>query len=296
MKRLLITGKSGFLGSRLAAFYDARCLVYAPTHSQMDITDKDSVYRMFQTVQPDGVIHCAAVSDVGLCEREPQRSWKINVDGSRNVAEVAGKMGAKCLLCSSDQVYFDSRFLGPHREVEAVVPGNTYGREKLQTEIECMQINPESVHLRLSWMYDLRSMSEKEHGDFARTLLQKLQAGEEVSYPVWDVRGITNVWEVIRNIEKAFLLTGGVYNFGAPNDQSTYETVCTLFREMKWDLGMLHKNETAFAQCPRDISMDQSKLNGEGIRFFSTLEGMIEVFGRMHGGETGVCTGKCECV
>ncbi|MDE7332880.1 MAG: sugar nucleotide-binding protein [Lachnospiraceae bacterium] len=275
MKRLLVTGASGFLGSRIVKFYSGKYDVLAPGHSEMDITDEENVYKVFKNFKPHFVIHSAAVSDVGMCDREPERSWKINVDGSRNIAAASAEFHAKCLLCSSDQVYFGSNVKGLHREDEIVSPANTYGREKKKAEEECLDKNPECVLLRLSWMYDTRTMSEWEHSDFFRTLLSRLQAQEDLCYPVYDVRGITDVNEVLFNFEKTLELKGGVYNFGSPNDKNTYETVRAMFMGLKWDAARLKRNEEAFASNPRNISMSPAKLNQCGITFLPTLEALI---------------------
>ncbi len=275
MKRLLVTGASGFLGRRIAEFYKGRYEVYAPTHGQMDITDRESVKAVFHEYKPRFVVHTAAISDVGMCEREPEKSRLINVDGSRNIALASAILNAKCVICSSDQIYFGSSLPGPHREDESASPMNVYGREKKRAEEECLEQNPDCVLLRLSWMYDSETKSEYEHGDFFRTLVSRLRAREILSYPVNDVRGITDVKEVVRNIEKSWELCGGVYNFGSPNDRNTYETVLAMFKELGWDVGRLQRNEEAFAENPRDISMCMKKLNDCGIEFSSTLEGLI---------------------
>lgn len=306
-KRLLVTGASGFLGSRIVAFYRKqvrlptdengaenapfigseeiasykahyrdRYDVYAPSHKEMEITDRKSVEQAFCRFRPDYVAHCAAVSDVGACEKEPECSWKINVDGSRNMAELSARYHAKCLIASSDQVYFGSHKKEPHREDEALYPQNVYGREKLRAEEECLDVNPECVLLRLSWMYDVRTVREKEHGDFFRTLALKRKALEPLKYPVYDRRGITDVNEVVGNLEKAFVLRGGVYNFGSPNDRNTYETVRALFEALEWDTASLVKNEESFAGEPRNISMDLGKIQEQGIFFRPTLRALIE--------------------
>lgn len=280
MKRMLITGTSGFLGSRIIEFYRDRYEICAPSHRDMDITDQEQVWEVFHDFKPDMVIHSAAISDVGMCEREPERSGKINVDGSRNIAMASGEFHAKCLFCSSDQVYFGSQVQGPHREDEKVIPRNVYGREKALAEAECLRVNPECVLLRLSWMYDTRTLKEEEHGDFFRTLASRLRTTDILSYPVNDVRGITDVGEVVRNFENCTELEGGIYNFGSPNDRNTYETVSAMFEELGWDTARLKRDEESFGSAPRDISMDQKKLNACGIAFPSTLESLVE---NMHG-------------
>ena len=275
MKRLLVTGASGFLGSRIIEYYRDRYEICAPSHTDMDITDKEKVAAVFRDFKPHMVVHSAAISDVGVCEREPEQSGKINVDGSRNVAEASAKIRAKCLVCSSDQVYVGSQVRGPHKEEEDVVPRNVYGREKLLAEEECLRLNPECVILRLSWMYETRTLKEGEHGDFFRTLAQRLQTAENLSYPVNDVRGITDVNEVVCNFERCMEIKGGVYNFGSPNDRNTYETVSVMFRELGWDEARLKKDEDSFRALPRDISMDQEKLKESGIIFPSTVESLV---------------------
>ncbi len=274
MKRLLITGASGFLGRRAAAFYSETCEICAPSRTELDITDLENVYAVFRRFKPHCVIHCAAVSDLGMCEKDPEGSWRINVDGSRNMAAAAAEFSAKCLLCGSDQVYFGNGIKGPHSEEEPIAPPTVYGREKKAAEKECLAVNPDCVILRLTWMYDTCTLAPQEHGDFFRTLADRLRTSAPLSYPVYDIRGITDVNEVIRNFKNALELNGGIYNFGSPNHMNTYETVCAMFTALGWNLRSLVKNEEAFAADPRDISMDTGKLNDSGITFSSTLDAL----------------------
>lgn len=278
MKKILITGASGFLGSRICDYYKDNYEIYAPTHSEMDITKEEVVSAMLKREKPDVVIHCAAVSDTGKCEQEPEYSWKINVDGSRNIAKASKEIGAKCILCSSDQVYFGSDIMDAHQEDEIVNPYNVYGREKLQAEKDCLMVNPDCVLLRLSWMYDTKNNQMQEHGDFMRTLLDKIAKHEELSYPIYDKRGITYVKEVVKNIEKTFALPGGVYNFGSPNEKNTYETVRNVFVQLQlqsFDIEKIKKNEQAFLENPRNLTMSQAKINQHGIAFTHTEEGIL---------------------
>lgn len=275
MKKLLITGASGFLGGRAVRFFNEKYDIYAPSHSELDITDEKSVFTLFDSIKPDFVIHSAAISDVGMCEKEPEVSWKINVDGSRNIAAASAYLRSKCLLCSSDQVYFGSSIKEAHKEDETVHPANIYGQEKKRAEEECLEANPSCIILRLSWMYDTAALHGKEHSDFFRTLISRLRSSDALSYPIYDIRGITDVNEVIRNFDKSWELDGGIYNFGSPNDKNTYETVYAMFSNLGLDTGKLEKNEEAFAANPRNISMCPKKLNDNGIVFSSTLEALI---------------------
>lgn len=276
MKKLLITGTSGFLGGRIADYYKDKYEICAPTHAQLDITDEKSVSNVLEEYRPDAVIHCAGISDLAIFERERERSWRINVDGSVNMAKASDKIRAKCVICSSDQIYFGNRTEGPHREDEVLSPVTPYGQGKLCAEQECLKVNPDCVQLRLSWMYDTFTRNGNEHGDFFRNLLRQIEQEEELRYPVYDRRGITDVNEVIRNLEKVFEIPGGIYNFGSTNDMDTFRTMCTVFQNVGLEVGRIGRNEEAYRDNPRDMCMCMDKAATVGIRFRTTVDSLSE--------------------
>ena len=276
--KLLITGGSGFLGKRAAAYFEnLGYRVLAPAHGALDITNPENVRNWFREHKPDGVIHTAAVSDTGACQQKPEWSEVINVTGCVNLAEICRAFGSKLVVCSSDQVYFGSQIPGPHAEDESLSPANVYGDQKLRAERLCLAANPDTVCLRLSWMYDTVS-HPGEHGHFLTTFRAALEDPEKVlTWPVHDRRGITDVNAVIENLPKALELPGGVYNFGSENRESTYHTVKAVLEELGWEqaLARLVPNEQAFADNPRDISMDTGKIRAAGIRFPTTRAGLL---------------------
>lgn len=275
MKKMLVTGASGFLGSKVASFYQKEYEILTPTHEEMDITQRESVMAYFERMKPDVVIHCAAISDVGACEQDKEYSWKVNVTGSENIAAASKHVFAKCVLCSSDQVYGASKVKEPHREEEELYPNNAYGEEKLYAEKSCLELNEDSVHLRLAWMYDANDVKYTKRGDFIWLLRGGIQDGKELTLPVNDYRGITDVWEVVQNMEKALELPGGVYNFGSANDKSTYDTAAAVLRELGYAKVALQPKEGTFEHGARNLTMSQEKVNAYGIIFSSTLKGLI---------------------
>ena len=281
MKKLLITGASGFLGGRAAAMLADRFGIVTPNHRDMDITDREAVRRFFDAVRPDLVLHGAAISDVGQCGREPEKSWRINVDGSRNVAEASGEIGAKCLLCSSDQVYAGTDGIEAHREEEDVTPVPLYGREKLTAERECLAVNPDCVMMRLTWMYDVRTMVPGEKSDFFRGLLARIASGEVLRFSAHDRRGLTYVGDVVENLVPAFSIPGGVYNFGSPSTvpvgRTMFEAARTIFTVAGLDPDRIECDEESFRDAPRNLCMDPAKLFSVGIRFPETAERVGEL-------------------
>lgn len=271
MKKLLITGASGFLGSKIIEVYKDGYCILAPTHSEMDITNELSVKQYFSTYKPDIVIHCAAISDTGRCQREPELSHLVNVTGSKNIAIAAKLFKSKCIMCSSDQVYCGSQKDTPNSESDLLEPYNIYGKDKAYTEISCLELNPDTVHLRLAWMYDSKATADSTRNDFLKQLKHIILYSQELSLPINDTRGITDVWDVVENLSNTFELPGGVYNFGSSNEKSTYETAFSIFKTLEYDTTLLKK---ITYDKPRNLSMSQTKINHFGI-YFPTTEDQL---------------------
>ncbi len=272
MKKILLTGASGFLGNRILTYYKEKYQIFAPTHSEMDIADFDSVLKYFENHKPDIVIHCAAISDTGTCEKNPDLSFTVNVTGSKTITKASLLFGAKCVLCSSDQVYCNSAYEHANLESDIVTPYNVYGKHKLAAEQSCLSLNVDSVHLRLAWMYDSKIDMAAPRNDFAKQLLRSITEKADFALPVNDKRGITDVWEVVKNIEKTFDLPGGVYNFGSPNDKSTYETALSVLTTLHCDTSYL--KEKVYDNA-RNLSMSQQRTESFGIHFSSTEDALI---------------------
>ena len=272
MKKILLTGASGFLGNRILTYYKEKYQIFAPTHSEMDISDLDSILQYFKNHKPDIVIHCAAISDTGTCERNPDLSFTVNVTGSENIAKASSLFGVKCILCSSDQVYCNSTYENENYESDTVTPFNVYGKHKLAAENSCLELNADSVHLRLAWMYDSKIDMTASRNDFAKQLLRSIREKSDLALPINDKRGIADVWEVVKNIERTFDLPGGVYNFGSPNYKSTYETALSVLDTLHCDAS--HLKENAYDNA-RNLSMSQEKLASYNIHFSSTEDALI---------------------
>lgn len=265
MKKILVTGGTGFLGSRVFCRLSEKYEVYAPTRQEMDITDAKRVLQVMESFRPDGVIHCGAVAEVWRCSQEPELSYKVNVEGTVHVVTGAKQVGAKTVICSSDQVYY-------------ATPENVYAREKRTAEQESLKIDPTCVCLRLTWMYDPRPAEISNHTDFYSTMLPKLWGNEPVSGAVYDMRGITDVNEVVENLPKALGLPGGVYDFGASNDKTMFETLREIFARLGLDTQRVQENQEAFREHPRDIRVKQDAINDYGIRFSDTVEALVKNF------------------
>ena len=81
---VLITGGTGVLGKELKILFSENL---SPTHDELDITNKQSVFDFFKKNNIDSVIHTAALTKVRVCEENQSLAWNVNVKGTQNLVE-----------------------------------------------------------------------------------------------------------------------------------------------------------------------------------------------------------------
>ena len=155
MKKILISGSSGFVGSRVLHQWQGRAELFTFPRGSLAAADESDIRRFVETVQPDVILHLAALSDTGYCQQHPEESQRANVELPIQMAKAARDTGAKLISFSSDQVYAGVTQPGPLPETLPLSPANTYGQHKLEAEERVLALCPEAVLLRAPWMYDL---------------------------------------------------------------------------------------------------------------------------------------------
>jgi dTDP-4-dehydrorhamnose reductase len=150
---LLLTGATGRLGTELRALLpDA----LTPTRAELDVADAASVRAALERARPDVVVHAAAYTDVAGAEREPEACWRVNVDGTRHVAEACAAIGAVLVHVSTDYVFWgdadpERAARGGYRETDPTGPvRNRYALSKLAAEDEARRA-PRHLIVRTSF-------------------------------------------------------------------------------------------------------------------------------------------------
>jgi dTDP-4-dehydrorhamnose reductase len=168
MTKLLITGGSGFVGQNLAEFFAPRHSVVttylnSPTaHAstalsiQLDVRDPDATLYAFERVAPDVVIHAAGNKNVRFCEDHPEEAYRVNAEGTRNVARACRIVGAKLLYLSTDWVF--GGVDGNYKESDTPRPASVYGKSKLEGEgLALEELGDEAAVCRSGGIYGRRS-------------------------------------------------------------------------------------------------------------------------------------------
>ena len=164
--RVLVTGFAGQLGYDVAAELTARGISYiAADKNEFDLTDPEAVKGFVEACKPDTIIHCAAYTAVDKAEDDSAACYKVNVNGTHNLAKAAADLQAKFVYISTDYV-FDGEKDEPYEVDDCTAPQTVYGATKLEGENRVRHTCPKHFIIRTAWVFG------KNGNNFVKTMLR----------------------------------------------------------------------------------------------------------------------------
>ncbi|MBI4439655.1 SDR family oxidoreductase [Candidatus Woesearchaeota archaeon] len=271
-RRIIVTGSSGLLGSNLLNFLrnGKGVELYAVYHSRnpafpfcrnvhADITKSEDAARLLE-LQPDIIIHCAALTKTNYCEENREQAYNVNVLGTKNIAETAKKSGSRLAYISTDAVFDGTK--GNYNENDEPRPLNIYGATKLEGEKCCREAVKDALIIRtnifgnnlslpgLSFAESiLKSLREKKtYNAFSDAMFSPLYVGTFCDY-------------LIQLCDSG---ASGTYHVHGSQSLSKYEFALKLADIFGYDSACIRKStiETVSGNIrrPKNLSMDNSKL------------------------------------
>uniref|UniRef100_UPI004047AF76 dTDP-4-dehydrorhamnose reductase family protein n=1 Tax=Polynucleobacter sp. TaxID=2029855 RepID=UPI004047AF76 len=147
-EKVLILGSSGLLGCTLTPIIK-NCYSEVITQSKngasdfkVDLSDCESAHKMLDEVKPSIIINLVGLTDVDLCERDPNFAYLVNVSVVENIVEWISSSDIKCHLIhiSTDHVYDGSEL---HTEKHVTLK-NTYALTKYAGELAA-RLTPSTI-------------------------------------------------------------------------------------------------------------------------------------------------------
>jgi dTDP-4-dehydrorhamnose reductase len=226
MKKVLVTGVKGQLGYDVVKKLQLDgCEVLGVDIDDFDITNCNQTESFILNCKPNTVVHCAAYTAVDKAESEQDLCYKINVEGSENIAKACAKINAQMVYVSTDYVYGG---IGEsvYETTEPTAPLSVYGKTKLQGENACKSVLNELYIIRTSWVFG------KNGNNFVKTMLRLASerpalsvVNDQVGSPTYTVDLANFICHLI-NTKKY-----GVYHFSNENFCSWYDFAKEVFSQ-----------------------------------------------------------------
>lgn len=183
MRRILVTGGTGMLGSALVREMTGRAILFPVGAQHFDLRDAGAVGDALRRLKPDVVIHTAAFTRVDEAESRSDEAFAVNDRGTAHVAVACAAVQAFLVYLSTDYV-FDGTKGAPYVEEDATGPVNVYGRSKLEGEKHARGV-PGHLIVRTQGLYGRRGRS------FVRAILEAAEAGRAISVADDVTTGVT---------------------------------------------------------------------------------------------------------
>ncbi|MBS1686254.1 MAG: SDR family oxidoreductase [Bacteroidetes bacterium] len=274
-KKILITGASGFLGYHLIRCAAARGYeVYAQYNSgrvhfdgctliQFDLLSYIDMGNMIDDIEPEVVIHAAALADAARCQREPELSYAINVEATQNLAGICSDYQVPFVFTSTDLVFDGTK--GNYTEEDLVNPLMVYGEHKVLAEKEVMKVYPESLIARCPLMFGALEASDRT---YFSTFIRSLREGKEANLFHDEYRAVAGAKSVAQGLLHLSQEASGIFHLAGADRVSRYQFGLATAEAFGLDTGLLksisQKDIPAANPRPADVSLNISKARAFG--------------------------------
>lgn len=261
--KVLVTGVKGQLGYDVVRELEARGIEAVGVDiEEMDITDAVSVETVIGGAAPDAVIHCAAYTAVDAAEDNGEACTKVNVDGTRNIAQVCKQLDIKMLYISTDYV-FDGTGERPWEPEDERNPQSVYGRTKYEGEVAVQEILDKYFIVRIAWVFGINGKN------FVRTMLKLAETRDSLTV-VNDQFGSPTYTYDLSKLLVDMIQTEKYGMYHATNEGicSWYEFACAIFKEagIAMEVRPVSSEEYgAKAKRPANSRMSKDKLTEMGF-------------------------------
>jgi dTDP-4-dehydrorhamnose reductase len=224
--KILVTGGNGQLGKELREFASLHTGLEFVFLSKEDlpIHQFELVRNYFDTLKPAYCINCAAYTAVDKAESEKDLAFLINGEAVGVLAAVCKEHNTKFIHISTDYV-FNGEAGYPYTESFPTDPINVYGASKLEGEKQAMDLNPDSIIIRTSWLYS--SVGK----NFVKTMIQLMNEKDQIKVVKDQLGSPTNAADLAETIFNIIGLchlqiydwNSGIYNFSNEGIVSWYD-------------------------------------------------------------------------
>ncbi len=222
-----------------------------------DITNYVQLGNLIEDIEPDAIIHAAAMSNTAACEKDQEKSFQVNVEASVNLAGICNDLSIPFLFTSTDLVFDGKK--GFYAERDFVSPLSVYGKHKALAETKIAEVYPRATIVRLPLMFG--ALEASQHNFFGQTI-HKLRNGESVTLFEDEFRSICGARSIseglLQLVEEKKLPT--IIHLAGLRSISRFDFGILVSEAFNFSLNLLHRCKQedvgSLSPRPKDVSLD----------------------------------------
>lgn len=235
MKKIILTGATGYIGRHILAFLVGRYEIYAVVRSieqqhwivdyprvhfvQGDIVDKKFIETIFLQVQPNIVLHTAAMSKPDECEQYPVQAFEVNVEATAYIASCCKQHQAHLVFLSTDMLFNKAQ---PIIETDCPNPINHYGKTKMWAEEAILATACKATILRLLLVYG--KVLPYQRNTFVQWIQTSVQEKKHIHVYTHQQKNILYINDFLRALESVlFKELEGIFHIAGGEVFTMYE-------------------------------------------------------------------------
>jgi dTDP-4-dehydrorhamnose reductase len=272
VRNVLITGAGGFVAGNIIAQAGEGVTFHGVektpnelarnglTWHALDLLDSRALGEVFSAVEPEVLIHTAALSDIDYCQAHQEEAERVNVGITRNLVSLCAATGVRMLYFSSDSI-FDGR-KGKYVEEDPPSPLHFYGKTKVRGEKLVQQGCEDWVVIRPSLVIGLPVL--EAGNSFLWRMIKALQQGRTVAFPKQEVRSPLDAITLSRAVlELAGNDYRGILHISGNDTMNRFDMAQRIARKLGYPPeSVVDKEpevESGRARRPRDVSLSNAK-------------------------------------
>ena len=269
-KKILITGASGFLGYHLLrssyarglevfGLYNSGAISFGHcTNLQVDLRNYIDMGNIIDDIEPDIVIHAAALTDANLCQTNKELSYDLNVEVTRNLAGICSDYQVPFVFTSTDLVFDGTK--GNYNEDDTPNPLMVYGEHKLQAEQEVERVYPSALIARCPLMFGALEASDK---NYFPNFIKNLRDGKSSKLFYDEYRSVCGGKSIAEGLLHLCEEVSGLVHLAGAERVSRYDFGVRIVEAFGLDKGLLEscsqKDIEMPAPRPADVSLNIQK-------------------------------------
>jgi dTDP-4-dehydrorhamnose reductase len=277
-----VIGANGQLGSDIVKAFRANGdEVVELNHSQVEVTDIDSVSNALNNAKPSVVINTSAQHNVEKCEQDPALSFAVNGIGARNLAMVCNDIDSTLIHISTDYV-FDGAKRAPYVEADKTSPLNVYGNTKVSGEQFVESIAEKYFVVRTSGVYGHNPCRAKGGLNFVELMLKLSKERPEIRVVDDEILTPTFTREIAKQLVRlASTDAYGLYHATAEGSCSWYRFAKKIFEITKSNVNLNIAGPDEFPMKvprPKYSVLENEQLKKNSLNIFKSWDEALKEY------------------